>query len=189
MTTNLKYVYFEAISFMFARSPLNVVCYPQPLYYRQKTNPHFFPLKIIVYNNYIGDEDFALDNTFGNILVFPESDAIIHAALRRSCFNVFITDDSIFENIESFSLILELDTFVEQSGIRVQPNVTEISIEGEFVGPSVPVHVFVIIITRSNHTYQAEKRSRYNVMIGHYIHTLLHSFIFLTMCCKLLTFF
>ena len=86
-----------------------------------------------------------MDNTFGNIIVFPVSDGNIHAALRRSCFNVFITDDSIFENIESFSLLLELDSFVEQSGIRVQPNVTEISIEGEFVGPSVPVYVFVFI--------------------------------------------
>ena len=85
----------------------------------------------------VDDQDFALDNTFGGIIVFPESDADIDAALRRSCFNVFITDDSISENVESFSLLLELDTFVEQSGIRVDPNATVISIidaDGVFLG-------------------------------------------------------
>ena len=47
---------------------------------------------------------------------------------RTTCFNVDIIDDSVTENVEHFSFVLELDTFMPQPGILVQPNVTEISI-------------------------------------------------------------
>jgi len=50
---------------------------------------------------------------------------------RRECFDVFITNDMLYENVESFTLILFLDTFVMQSGVIVQPNVTEIFIIDE----------------------------------------------------------
>ena len=81
----------------------------------------------------VDDDDFAVDSDF---IEFLASEANIDAVQRRSCFNVFITDDSISENMESFSLFLELDTSFVQSRIIVQPNVTEISIiddDGEFV--------------------------------------------------------
>ena len=57
------------------------------------------------------------------------------AAIRRACFNVIITDDDFYENTESFNVALELDTFVPQSGIRVDPSITEIFIidnDGKF---------------------------------------------------------
>jgi hypothetical protein len=55
-------------------------------------------------------------------IIFPES--ISTGEPRRSCFNVHITDDVIDENMESFTVILELDIFVMQSGIIVSPNIT-----------------------------------------------------------------
>ena len=51
-----------------------------------------------------------------------------NASARTTCFNVGIIDDSVTEDVELFSVVLELDTFIPQSGILVQPNVTEISI-------------------------------------------------------------
>ena len=39
-----------------------------------------------------------------------------------------ITIDNLYEPTESFTLFLELDPFVMQSGILIQPNVTEVFI-------------------------------------------------------------
>ena len=41
---------------------------------------------------------------------------------------MIIRDDEVQEEMESFTIALELDTFVLQSGIIVEPNVTEIFI-------------------------------------------------------------
>ena len=49
-------------------------------------------------------------------------------AIRKICFDVIIRDDEVQEEMESFTIALELDTFVLQSGIIVEPNVTEIFI-------------------------------------------------------------
>jgi hypothetical protein len=73
-----------------------------------------------------GRQDFTEIGTFEGFIVFPDS--ISTGAPRRSCFNVRITDDAIDENMESFTVILELDTFVMQSGIIVSPNITTIVI-------------------------------------------------------------
>ena len=48
--------------------------------------------------------------------------------IRSICFNVSILDDDMYEDVESFSISLELDTFVAQSGIIVYPSLTEIFI-------------------------------------------------------------
>ena len=47
---------------------------------------------------------------------------------RRQCFEVFITDDDISEDTESFRVLLELDVFEVQEGIEVSPAETEICI-------------------------------------------------------------
>ena len=47
---------------------------------------------------------------------------------RRVCFNISITLDNLSEPTESFTLFLELDPFVVQSGILIQPNVTKVFI-------------------------------------------------------------
>jgi hypothetical protein len=60
--------------------------------------------------------------------VFPES-VSVGSNPRRECFNVSIIDDNIYEILEMFTVILELDSFVMQSGVVVDPNVTTISIE------------------------------------------------------------
>ena len=48
--------------------------------------------------------------------------------IRNICFDVFILDDLLYEDVESFNISLELDTFVQQSGIIVDPPLTEIFI-------------------------------------------------------------
>ena len=65
-------------------------------------------------------------STFG----FPIFDPINFALdeTRNICFDVFIVDDLLYEDVESFSISLELDTFVAQSGIIVDPSLTEIFI-------------------------------------------------------------
>ncbi len=51
---------------------------------------------------------------------------------RRRCFSVSITDDDLYENVESFTLNLMFDPFEEmQSRIVIKPNVTTIYIEDE----------------------------------------------------------
>jgi hypothetical protein len=47
---------------------------------------------------------------------------------RQDVFPVFIRDDDIYEELESFTIILELDQFVMQSGVIVDPNETRIDI-------------------------------------------------------------
>ena len=59
--------------------------------------------------------------------IFSFSSGLPGETPRRQCFNIRITDDELYENVESFTLILFLDTFDGiQSGILVEPNVTEI---------------------------------------------------------------
>jgi hypothetical protein len=47
---------------------------------------------------------------------------------RQDVFPVFFYDDDIYEELESFTIILELDQFVAQSGVIVDPNVTRIDV-------------------------------------------------------------
>ena len=70
--------------------------------------------------------------------------------IRRTCFNVSLTDNNVYENTESFNVILELDTFTIQSGVRVDPPVTEIFIldnDGKFF---VMVLTLISVITFSH---------------------------------------
>jgi hypothetical protein len=59
--------------------------------------------------------------------VFPESMSDGNDP-RQDVFPVFFYDDDIYEELESFTIILELDQFVAQSGVIVDPNVTRIDI-------------------------------------------------------------
>lgn len=53
----------------------------------------------------------------------------LNSSIRRDCFSVMVTDDDLNEEVESFSLVLELDdTVMDQSGIMIEPNRTEIFI-------------------------------------------------------------
>ena len=65
-------------------------------------------------------------STFG----IPTFDPINFALdeIRNMCFDVFILDDLLYEDVESFNISLELDTFVAQSGIIVNQTMTEICI-------------------------------------------------------------
>lgn len=47
---------------------------------------------------------------------------------RRFCFDVCINDDLLYEDTESFTVILDLIPIDEQSGILVDPNIAEIKI-------------------------------------------------------------
>ena len=64
-------------------------------------------------------------------LVFPISPGSPTAGPRRECFDVTITDDSLVENTESFSLLLQEDTFSSNTGAKISPNLTEIFILDE----------------------------------------------------------
>jgi hypothetical protein len=59
--------------------------------------------------------------------VFPESISVGNNP-RQDVFRVLVTDDDVREELESFTIILELDIFVGQSGVIVDPNVTRIDI-------------------------------------------------------------
>ena len=48
--------------------------------------------------------------------------------INRACFDVLISDDDLYENTESFTILLELDSFTPQHGAVVEPPVTEIFI-------------------------------------------------------------
>ena len=61
-------------------------------------------------------------------LLFPSSPGSPTAGPRRECFDVTITDDNLFENTESFSLLLQEDIFAQQTGATINPNQTEILI-------------------------------------------------------------
>ena len=73
--------------------------------------------------------DFTQLRAFLSIsLVFPSSPGSPTAGPRRECFDVTITDDDTLENTESFSLLLQEDTFTSQTGAIISPNLTEIFI-------------------------------------------------------------
>lgn len=63
--------------------------------------------------------------------------SLANAGGRRECFSLIIADDELYEeDLESFTVLLRLESFVMQSGILIQPNVSEIFIEdddGEFL--------------------------------------------------------
>jgi hypothetical protein len=48
---------------------------------------------------------------------------------RQVRFRAIIRDDNIYEELEYFTIILKLDTFIMQSGVVIDPNVTTIFIE------------------------------------------------------------
>lgn len=68
---------------------------------------------------------------------------------RRGCFTVNInTDDVMFEELQSFTIDLRLDNeTLFQSGIEVQPNVTEI-----FIVDGMYIH-YVHAHAEKNNTY------------------------------------
>ena len=73
--------------------------------------------------------DFTKLRAFLSIpLVIPSSPGSPTAGPRRECFNVTITDDNLFENTESFSLLLQEDIFGQQTGATINPNRTDIFI-------------------------------------------------------------
>ena len=82
-------------------------------------------------------------------LVFPSSPGSPTAEARRECFNVTITDDDLFENAESFFLLLQEDIFGQQTGATINPNQTEINIfdndEGIFI-----LHSYIFYYHRSD---------------------------------------
>lgn len=50
--------------------------------------------------------------------------------IHRFCFNVTISDDDLLEDVESFTVSLQLtELLAPQSGVVIQPNVTEIFIQ------------------------------------------------------------
>ena len=65
-------------------------------------------------------------STFDIAIFNPDNFALDE--IRNICFEIFIIDDDMCEGVESFSISLELDTFVTQSGIIVDPSLTEIFI-------------------------------------------------------------
>ena len=65
-------------------------------------------------------------STFGIPTFDPNNFALDE--IRSICFDVFIINDDMYEDVESFNISLELDTFVAQSGIIVDPSLTEIFI-------------------------------------------------------------
>ena len=65
-------------------------------------------------------------STFGIPIFDPINFALDE--IRSICFDVFIINDDMYEDVESFNILLELDTFVAQSGIIVDPSLTEIFI-------------------------------------------------------------
>ena len=70
--------------------------------------------------------------------------------IRRECFFVSITDDDLYENTESFTILLALDSFFLQSGVRVDPPVTEIFIidnDGKFIHNYYDLAVSYIMYT------------------------------------------
>ena len=64
--------------------------------------------------------------TFGIPIFDPNNFAL--DAIRSICFDVFIVDDLLHEDVESFNISLELNTSIVQSGIIVDPSLTEIFI-------------------------------------------------------------
>ena len=62
-----------------------------------------------------------------DIAIFDPDNFVLNE-IRDICYDVFILDDLLYEDVESFNISLELDTFVAQSGIRVDPTLTEIFI-------------------------------------------------------------
>ena len=75
---------------------------------------------------YVGNLDFT-PIRFVNLDVFETLDQ----NSRRACFVVSINNDLVFENVETFSLLLSLDPFVPD-GVRnvvtIEPNVVYVTI-------------------------------------------------------------
>ena len=71
------------------------------------------------------------------------ADNIAQDEPRRKCFNVFITDDDISEDTESFRVLMGLDPFVPQAGIEVNPAVTEICILSPSAEGNAPKRVIL----------------------------------------------
>ena len=65
-------------------------------------------------------------STFGIPIFHPNNFALDE--IRSICLDVFIVDDLLYEDMESFNISLELDTFVTQSRITIDPSLTEIFI-------------------------------------------------------------
>ena len=61
-------------------------------------------------------------------LEIPRSVGSSTAGPRRVCFHSTIINDDLFENTESFSLLLQEDTFSSQTGVTIIPNRTNIFI-------------------------------------------------------------
>jgi hypothetical protein len=72
----------------------------------------------------IDARDFRRIGQFEGFAVF--ADGIATGERRVNCFDVRIADDDVDEDVESFTVILELDE--GQGGVSVNPNVTTIFI-------------------------------------------------------------
>ena len=75
---------------------------------------------------YAGNLDFT-QITSSNLDVFET----LNQNSRRACFFVSITNDLVFENDETFSLVLSLDPFVPDAVkdvMTIEPNVVYVSI-------------------------------------------------------------
>ena len=62
-----------------------------------------------------------------DIAIFDPNNFVLDE-IRSICFDVFIVDDLLYEDVESFNISLELDTFIAQSRITVNPGLTKIFI-------------------------------------------------------------
>ena len=76
---------------------------------------------------YIGGADFTQVGPFTGFNRFPAN-----LPVRRDCFNIAITNDTIYEIDESFTLVLRQDPFFPtSSSILIRPDNTTVTILDE----------------------------------------------------------
>jgi len=76
--------------------------------------------------------DYTEVDPFLTFFEFPAADPTDPPEERTHCFNVTIASDSVYEELEHFTLQLDFDPiFGEHSGVKIDPSVTTIFIEDD----------------------------------------------------------